>query len=189
QDGSRVDPTARDEIEVYLHRVAPPSLELLDAEGVGADDRDLLEVERRPLEAPWRLHPGDDDRAARRGDAEAGLDRARRTDRVVDDVDTAAVEPGKAVPRAHDLRPGLGADALDQRPHGLVRQHERHAESLRERPLVREARDGEDARPGMERAQDREREEPERPAAVDERGRPRPGRTLEDAVQRDRERV
>jgi hypothetical protein len=37
---------------------------LLDAEAVRADDRDLLEVERRPLEAARRLDAERDDRAA-----------------------------------------------------------------------------------------------------------------------------
>ena len=79
------------------------ALELLDAEGVRADDGDLLEVERRPLEAPRDLDAGDHDRAARRHDADAHLDRLREADRVVHHVDAAAVEPRHAVPRREHL--------------------------------------------------------------------------------------
>src|SRR5207247_1793081 len=73
EEGRHVDPSARYQREVDLHRMAAPPLELLHAEGVRADDRDLLEVEGCPLEAAWHLDPGDDDRAPRRGDAEPHL--------------------------------------------------------------------------------------------------------------------
>src|SRR5436190_1038358 len=189
EEGRHVDPSARYQREVDLHRMAAPPLELLHAEGVRADDRDLLEVERCPLEAAWHLDPGDDDRAPRRGDAEPHLERLGEADGVVHDVEPATVEPGEPVPGGHDLRARLGGDPLDDVARRCVGQAGRGAEALRERPLVREARDREHAGRGVEGAQDRDGEEPERPAAVDERGRAGGGRALQDAVQRHRERV
>src|SRR5262249_3288084 len=112
EDRRHVDAAALHEVEVDLHRVRAPALELLDAERVRADARDLLEVERRPLEALRRLDAGDDDRAARVGDAHAHLDRLGEADRVVDDVDAAAIEPRHAVPRLQHLRAGLLAYLL-----------------------------------------------------------------------------
>src|SRR5262245_22006080 len=55
EDLRDVDAAALHEVEVDLHRVGAPSLELLDAEGVRADDGDLLEVERCPFEPLRRL--------------------------------------------------------------------------------------------------------------------------------------
>src|SRR5439155_4800558 len=151
-DGRHVDPAARHQVEVDLHRMPPPALELLDAEGIGTDDLDLLEVERRPLEALRAFDTGHDDRSAGCGDADGNLDRLGEANGVVDDADTAAVQPGRAVPRPHQLGPRLGGDALDQGHERLVRQDERGTEALGERLLVREAGDGEHARRGRERA-------------------------------------
>ena len=148
------------------------ALELLDAEGVRADDRDLLEVERRPLEAPRHLDAGDDDRAARRRDADAHLDRLREADRVVDDVDAAAVEPRHAVPRRQHLRrPSRAPTRSTIVGDRLVRQHDVRAEALRQRALVREARHREHRGSRVEQPQDGDGEQPERAAAVDEHGR------------------
>src|SRR5207302_2431954 len=44
-----------DEVEVVLEGVLAHARDVLHAEGVGADDPELLEVQRRPLEAGRRL--------------------------------------------------------------------------------------------------------------------------------------
>src|SRR6185436_3825850 len=63
EDRRAVEAAALDQIEVDLHGVPAPSLELLDAEGVRADQLDLLEVQRRPFEAPGHLDAGHHDGA------------------------------------------------------------------------------------------------------------------------------
>src|SRR5439155_25812636 len=113
-DGRHVDPAARHQLEVDLHRVPPPALELLDAEGIGADDLDLLEVEWGPLEALRALAARHDDRGAGGGDAQGDLHRLGEADGVVDDANAAAVQPGRAVPRPHQLGPRPAAGPPDQ---------------------------------------------------------------------------
>src|SRR5205823_15119692 len=125
-------------LEVYLHRMPPPALELLDAEGIGADDLDLLEVEWGPLEALRALDARHDDRGAGGGDAQGDLHRPGEAGGVVADADAAAVQPGRSVPRPHQLGPRLGAEPLDQGLERFVGQDERGAEALGERLLVRE---------------------------------------------------
>ena len=49
QHPGEVDPAGGGEVEVVLDAVLADALDLLDAEGVGADQADLLEVERAPL--------------------------------------------------------------------------------------------------------------------------------------------
>src|SRR5262245_11340185 len=102
EDRGHVDAAARDEIEVDLHRVATTPLDLLDPEGIRADDRDLLEVERRPLEASRCLHARHHDRTPWGDDAEPDFDRRREPDGVVHYVHAAAVQPGGAVPWPHE---------------------------------------------------------------------------------------
>src|SRR5574338_1400613 len=53
------------EIDIVLDGVLAHAAELLDAEGVGADHAQLLEVQRRPLEALGRLDADDREDAAR----------------------------------------------------------------------------------------------------------------------------
>src|SRR5262249_60357523 len=80
-----------------LHRVLADAAKLLDAERIGADDAQLLEIDRRPLEA-FRCFDADDrQNPARADDAHTDFDRLRRADRVVHGVD-AAVEHRQAVP-------------------------------------------------------------------------------------------
>src|SRR4029453_5871209 len=88
-DGGDVDPPPSHQIEIDLHGVTPFALELLDAERVRPDDRDLLEVERRPLEAARHLDAGDDDRAPRRRAPDADLDRLRIAPGIVHEVAVA----------------------------------------------------------------------------------------------------
>src|SRR5262245_9530386 len=63
-DRRHVDAPLAHEVEVDIHRVPAFTLELLDPEGIRSDDRDLLEVQRRPLEPARHLDAGDDERAA-----------------------------------------------------------------------------------------------------------------------------
>ena len=124
---------------------APPNC--LDAERVRADERDLLEVERRPLEAARRLDAGQRRCAPRRFvDAQPDLERLGLADRVVDDVD-AAVQHGQAAPRAGSLRAGLArATRLDQ---GARRAR---ARSTRARRAARRAAPGARSAPPRARA-------------------------------------
>ena len=74
--GVRSSPS-RDEVEVVLERVLAHSADLFDAERVRPDHPQLLEVQRRPLEALRRLDSADDQRAARGEQAHRRLDRLR----------------------------------------------------------------------------------------------------------------
>src|SRR5215471_10761902 len=128
-DRCHVDAPLAHEVEVDLHRVPAFALELLDSESIRSDDGDLLEVQRRPLEAAWHLDAGDDERTARGGDPDADLDGLRVADGVVDDVDTAAVEPGHPEPGRQHLGVGLGTDAGDDVLRRLVRYDDVDAEN------------------------------------------------------------
>ena len=70
-----------------------------------------------------------------------------------------------------------------------MRQHALRAEFLGEPRLVLEARHREHAHVRVQHAQDRDREQAERAAAVDERGAARRRRRVQDRVQRHRERI
>ena len=89
QDRRDVEAPGSQQVEVDLHRVLAGALEVLLAEGVRTDQRDLLEVERRPLEAPRDFDAGDDDRTPGSNDADPGLDGLGQPHGVVDHVDAA----------------------------------------------------------------------------------------------------
>src|SRR5207253_4629329 len=59
-DRRHVDPMRAEQIEVVAHGVLPLPVPLLDAEGVRADEIDLLEVVGRPFEARGRVDAGED---------------------------------------------------------------------------------------------------------------------------------
>jgi RimJ/RimL family protein N-acetyltransferase len=63
-DDRRQIESGRDEVEVVLHRVLGDAADFLDAEAVGADDTQLLEVQRRPLKTLRRLDSGHNERAS-----------------------------------------------------------------------------------------------------------------------------
>ena len=122
--------------------------------------RDLLEVERRPFEAPRHLDAGDDDRATRRRDPQADFDglagsrpcrrRRRRRHRTATACRTTATGPRRRSPSPTRCDDGLGR---------LVREAPTCAPNRSASvALVREARDGEDARSsGAARAGSRSR--------------------------------
>src|SRR5580698_8618116 len=111
RDDRRQVHSARHEIEVVLHGMLGHAAHLLDPEAVRADDAQLLEVQRRPLEPLWWLDAGDDKRAAGRQQAQRRLHGLGRADRVVDDG-RAVLQPIVLAPRrerrgthpARDLR-------------------------------------------------------------------------------------
>src|ERR1700757_3175112 len=106
RDDRRQVEAVADEVEVVRHGVLGRSAHLFDAEAVRADNAQLLEVQRGPLEAPGRLHAGDDERAACREQPQRRLDVLAGADGVVDDGG-AVLEPVALAPR----RERRGADA------------------------------------------------------------------------------
>src|SRR5207249_2108494 len=87
QHAAEVDAAATDQIEVVLDAVLAEALDLLDAEGVGADPVDLLEVQRAPLPPAGSVHAALHERAPRLEQADADLERLWLAHRVVHDVD------------------------------------------------------------------------------------------------------
>src|SRR5262249_24284137 len=88
-DGRDVDLAGAGEVGVVAHGMRAPAGPLLDAEGGRADQVDLLEVVRRPLEAARRVDPRDDDGGAWPGDPHRDLEALRRPDGIVDDAHPA----------------------------------------------------------------------------------------------------
>ena len=86
-----VDAAVLHEVEVVLDAVLADALDLLDAEGVGADPADLLEVERAPLPPAGRVHAALHERAAGLEHPHLHLEGLRLADGVVGDVDAAGV--------------------------------------------------------------------------------------------------
>src|SRR5260370_42187693 len=90
------------EVEVVLERVLADTIDVFDAEGVRADDVQLLEVQGGPLEALGWLDTADDEGAAGLEETEAGLAGLGAPDRVGHHPRTALPPPPLA-PR--DERP------------------------------------------------------------------------------------
>ncbi len=113
------------EVEVVLDAVAPDAVHLLDAEGVGADPADLLEVERAPLPAAGGMHAALDQRAPGPQHPHLDLERLRLADGVVGHVDAAGVAHGQPVEALHGgaqhaaaTRPPAAPPARPARPGG-----------------------------------------------------------------------
>src|SRR5947209_4293807 len=104
-DRRHVQALGANEFEIPLHRVLAAAIALLDAEGIRADDGDLLKVHRRPLELTRNFDACHDDARTWPGHAHLHLERFRGTHRVVYHVD-ATVEHRLAVPRLQYLRAG-----------------------------------------------------------------------------------
>src|SRR2546423_300143 len=75
----------RDEVEVVLDGMLADAVDLFDAEGVGTDNPQLLEIDGRPLEAAGRLDAAHNQGAAGVQQSQRRLDRADAADRVVHD--------------------------------------------------------------------------------------------------------
>ena len=89
--------TAAHEVEVVLEGVLANPADVLDAEGVGTDDVQLLEIQRGPLEPSGRLDAGDHDIPVGLDASHRGLDRLGSADHVVDDARTV-LEPHLSAP-------------------------------------------------------------------------------------------
>src|SRR5205823_12037892 len=114
-----VDAALLDEVEIVGDAVLAAAVDLLHAEGVGPDDADFLEVQRRPLEAAGCAYAGHDQRTSALQHADADLQRVGLADGVVDDVDLTGVAERQALPRAPQGAARPAGQLLDELEAGL----------------------------------------------------------------------
>src|SRR6266480_3843319 len=91
QHAAEIDSAVRDELQVVIDPVPANAFDLLEAERVRPDHRDLLEVQRRVLPVGRSVHTGLDERSARLQHASPDLERLSLADGVVDNVDSTGV--------------------------------------------------------------------------------------------------
>ena len=185
---------AGDQVEVVLDAVLAHALDLLDAERVGADPADLLEVERAPLPAAGRVDAALHERAPRLQHPDLDLERLGLADGVVGDVDPAGVahrEAAEALHRRAAARRPTRRPAPRPSPAAAPRRNTRWAPSSvgQRRPGRRSGRRRRPRRRGRGRAGSRPRSDPSAPGAPHERPAAGRRRVAGDAVQRHRERV
>ena len=118
-----VDPSRGGHVEVVGDGVLAHAVDLLDAEGVGAGDGELFEVDRRPL-PPTRCGDAALDEGAALGEhAHADLQGLGPGDGVVDDVDPARVGDGQPVEGRVEHAAGPRGQLLDEREARFVGEH------------------------------------------------------------------
>jgi hypothetical protein len=139
--------------------VLAPPLPFFHREGVGSDERELLEIERRPFEAARHLDAQRDDRPARARHPHSDLERPRRGHRVVDDID-ATVQHRQPAPGFVQLRTQGSRNVFDHAARGLVSEDVLGAEIAGELRLVRVPRHGEHPHRWKQRPQDGDGEQP-----------------------------
>ncbi len=91
EHAGQVDPPGLHQIEIVTDGVLADALDLLDPEGVGAHEGELLEVDGGVLPAARRVHPRLHERAPLGQHADPELEGLRPGHGVVDDVDAAGM--------------------------------------------------------------------------------------------------
>ncbi len=182
-----VEPAVADQLEVERDGVEAAPLEVLHAEGVGAGDGDLLEVDRGRLPSLGRGHAGVDEPAPLGQDAHAHLEGLGLGDGVVDDVDVPGMGHGQPVQGWCRTAPDQAASSSTSWSRGSWAKTASAPKRSRHGALGLEAGDHADLDARVERLEDGHAGQAEGAGAVDEHPPRRGRRVAHDGVEGDRE--